>query len=133
MNTFSGGLPYSKNQTSKFTPKDFQGIGKGISGAPLLNYDRRQTVDQNLASYKDYFKHREAKSIPKEILPIDSGADSLKHTPNEATDTNFSDLVKMTDSRRTYSTSPYGGQPTGGLAPSTQKSNGHEGKPPQKL
>lgn len=76
------------------------------SGIPLVGQERRSTYDRNM-DLMDVFRARESKSIPRESIALDHLDDKSKG--NYFNDTNFSDLVKKSETRRTYSTSPYGG------------------------
>lgn len=71
-----------------------------------MGQERRSTYDRAM-DINDILRARGSKSIPRESIAFD-------HIDNKAkgdylNDTNFSDLVKRSDTRRTYSTSPYGG------------------------
>ena len=76
------------------------GIGSGI---PLITYERSSRYNQ--FDGKENFRGRESKSIPRQSIAQDHEEKPI----DDMKDQNFSDLVKRSDNRRTYSTSPYGG------------------------
>ena len=91
------------NRTSRISKRDFLDIGSGI---PLMGQERRSTYDRAM-ELKENFRARESKSIPRESIAYDHLDPSIQG--EFLNDTNFSDLVKKSETRRTYSTSPYGG------------------------